>query len=133
MLRSFSAGEVGDRFITDESVRVLEKHTPTIFRLSFSLRSRFWTSASIDILQSSTPPDVTSMKLSIPNLTREMLPASAPATSATSPSKLFHVIVKYSNCFPRRATACRSSAISTTNEHIKSTWIGSFAFDIAAY
>jgi NADPH:quinone reductase-like Zn-dependent oxidoreductase len=57
------------------------------------------------------PPDITSIKLSIPNPTSEMLPASAPATTATSPSKLFHAIVKYSNCFPRRATACRSSAI----------------------
>src|SRR5579864_6428039 len=49
-----------------------------------------------------------------------MLPASAPATRATSPSKLFHAIVKYSNCFPRRVTACRSSAISITRAYQES-------------
>src|SRR5258708_28110520 len=81
---------------------------PTILRLSFSFRSRFPTSASTDILHSSTLPDVTSIKLSIPNPTREMLPASAPATTATSPSKLFHAIVKYSNCLPRCAMRWRS-------------------------
>ena len=35
---------------------------------------------------SKTDPDVTSMKLSIPKPTSEMLPASAPATTATRPS-----------------------------------------------
>src|SRR3954451_14504214 len=41
-------------------------------------RKRLWISASTDIRQSSTEPEMTSMKLSMPKPTREMLPASAP-------------------------------------------------------
>lgn len=74
-------------------------------KLSISLRSRFSASASTDILQSSTVPEVTSMKLSIPNPPREMLPASNPETMATRPSRVFHPIVKYSRDFPRCAAA----------------------------
>jgi hypothetical protein len=70
-----------------------------------------------DILQSSTVPDVTSMKLSIPNPNRDMLPASAPATTATSPSSVFHPIVKYSKRFPRCATPCRSNTVFITRAY----------------
>ena len=58
-------------------------------------------------------PDVTSMKLSIPKPTSEMLPANVPATKATRPSRLFQAMVKYSKRFPRSATTWRSSEIST--------------------
>jgi hypothetical protein len=52
---------------------------PTICSVSFfSRRSRFGTSASVDIRHSSAAPDVTSMKLSTPKPTSEMLPAIAP-------------------------------------------------------
>src|ERR1700733_886733 len=79
-------------------------------RLIFSFRSLRWMSESTDILQRSTEPETTSIKLSMPKPTREMLPASAPTMTATSPSTLFHAIVKYSMCFPRRAAASRFSA-----------------------
>src|SRR6266852_3428342 len=83
-------------------------------RLSFNSRRRM--SASTDILHSKTDPDVTSMKLSIPKPTSEMLPAIAPATTATRPSNAFQAIVKYSSLRPCRTTAVRSkmavSAIS---------------------
>src|SRR5438876_7161820 len=93
------------------------KQKPTILRLSFSFRSRLSTSASTDILQSSTVPEVTSIKLSIPKPTSEMLTANAPATKATRPSRLFQAIVKYSRRFPRSATPWRSSAISTMDRN----------------
>src|SRR5689334_6147279 len=64
-------------------------------------------SASTAILQNNAAPDVTSMKLSIPNPTREMLPAIAPTTMATRPSRVFQAIVKYSRFRPRREIAAR--------------------------
>src|SRR5437899_9726995 len=84
------------------------KQTPTILRLSFSFRSRLSTSESTNILHSNVAPDVTSMKLSIPKPTREMLPETAPAAIATKPSRKFHTIVKYSSRFPRWAIAWRA-------------------------
>src|SRR6266851_7158799 len=48
------------------------------------------------------------MKLSIPKPTREMLPAIAPAMTATNPSTAFHAIVKYSSLRPCRTTVVRS-------------------------
>jgi hypothetical protein len=50
------------------------------------------------------------MKLSIPKPTSEMLPAIAPATMATKPSKAFHAMVKYSSLRPWCTTAVRSKA-----------------------
>src|SRR5579863_2699687 len=84
------------------------KQMPTILRLSFSFRSRLSTSESTDILQSSVVPEVTSMKLSIPKPTREMLPATIPAQTAISPSREFQAIVKYSSRLPRCAIAWRA-------------------------
>src|SRR5882724_8755294 len=78
------------------------KQTPTTLRARLSFSSRRCTSASTDILHSKTDPDVTSMKLSIPKPTSKMLPAIAPATTATRPSKAFHVMVKYSSLRPWR-------------------------------
>jgi hypothetical protein len=54
---------------------------------------------------------VTSMKLSIPKPTSEMLPAIAPATMATKPSEAFHAIVKYSSFRPRSTNAVRSETV----------------------
>src|SRR5207247_11209413 len=88
------------------------KHAPTILMMSLSLLSRRYPSASTDILQRSVAPDVTSMKLSIPKPTREMLPAIPPATTATRPSRLFHAIVKYSKRIPRFAILSRVVANS---------------------
>jgi hypothetical protein len=58
-------------------------------------------SESTDIRHSNTAPDVTSMKLSIPKPTSEMLPANAPAMTAVKPSRAFHPTVKYSSLRPR--------------------------------
>ena len=88
------------------------KHAPTILRVSLSFRSRFTMSASTDMRQSSVAPDVTSMKLSIPKPTSEMLPASAPATIPTKPSRLFQIIVKHSRRFPRSAALSRKVGMS---------------------
>src|SRR5229473_1027542 len=89
------------------------KLTPTILSARLSFTSRRCTSASTNILHNKTDPDVTSMKLSIPKPTSEMLPAIAPATTATKPSKAFHAMVKYSSLRPWRTTAARSkTAIS---------------------
>src|SRR3989442_1626032 len=90
------------------------KQAPTILMLSLSLLSRRYSSASTDILQRSGAPDVSSMTLTIPNPTREMLPAIPPATTATRPSRLFHAIVKYSNRIPRLAILSRVVANSIT-------------------
>ena len=84
------------------------KQAPTIFSARLSFLSRRCTSASTDIRHSNTDPDVTSMKLSIPKPTSEMLPAIAPATTATKPSKAFHAMVKYSSLRPWRTIAGRS-------------------------
>jgi len=51
--------------------------------------------------------DVTSIKLSMLNPTREMLPASAPATSL-KPFEGFQPMVKYSSLLPCSAIAERS-------------------------
>src|SRR5262245_26022146 len=61
------------------------------------------------------------MKLSIPNPTRDMLPAIIPATTATRPSSTFHPIVKYSSPRPRRAAPARSSRISSPMVVLKSS------------
>src|SRR5882724_2597692 len=87
------------------------KQTPTVLRAFLSFSSRRCTSASTDILHSKTDPDVTSMKLSIPKPTSEMLPAIAPATTATRPSNAFHPIVKYSSLRPRWMTVVRSRTV----------------------
>src|SRR6266446_4093804 len=84
------------------------KQTPTILSARLSFSSRRCTCASTDILHSKTDPEVTSMKLSIPKPRGEMLPAIAPATTATRPSQAFHALVKYSSLRPCRTTAVRS-------------------------
>jgi hypothetical protein len=47
-----------------------------------------------------TASEGTSMKLSIPKPTSEMLPANQPAITATKPSATFHAIVKYASFRP---------------------------------
>jgi hypothetical protein len=49
-------------------------------------------------------PDVTSIKLSSPNPTSEILPAIRPMTTAAKPSMEFQAMVKYSSLRPRRMT-----------------------------
>lgn len=85
--------------------------TPTILTAHISFNSRPCTSESTDMRHSKTDPDVTSMKLSTPKPTSEMLPAIAPATTATRPSNAFHPIVKYSSLRPRSTTAVRSTTV----------------------
>src|SRR6266852_8550763 len=101
-------------------------------RLSFNSRRRM--SASTDILHSKTDPDVTSMKLSIPKPTSEMLPAMTPTATATRPSKAFHAMVKYSSLRPRRTTAVRSkmavSAIRAVYNVVEPVLVG-FAANLA--
>ena len=58
-------------------------------------------SASTDMRHNSVASDVTSIRLSIPKPTSEMLPASVPAPMPIRPSRLFQAIVKYSRRFPR--------------------------------
>src|SRR6266403_4629993 len=87
-----------------------KKHTPTILNARLSFSSRRCTSASTDILQSNTEPEVTSIKLSTPKPTNEMLPAITPIKTASKPSIAFHVMVKYSSLRPRCTRAARSSA-----------------------
>jgi hypothetical protein len=58
---------------------------------------------------SAGPPALTSMKLSMPNPTSEMLPTIIPTTTATKPSTVFHTTVKYSNLRPRCTAAGRSN------------------------
>jgi hypothetical protein len=95
------------------------KQTPTILSATLSFLSRRSTSKSTDILQSNAAPDVTSIKLSIPNPTREMLPAIPPARIATSPSRLFHAIVKYSSRLARPTILSRSVVCSMTRKNRK--------------
>src|SRR5262249_17864517 len=91
------------------------KLTPTMRSVSRSRRSRWHASASTAIRQSSAAPELTSMKLSTPNPTSEILPPSAPAPTATRPSRLFQPIVKYSRRRPRPASAARSIAIDSAS------------------
>lgn len=96
------------------------KQAPTILILSRSFLSRLPSSASTDILHSRVAPEVTSIKLSIPNPTSEMLPAIAPAITATRPSRLFQAMVKYSSRFPRRASVLRVVTNSVTTRAYQS-------------
>ena len=85
------------------------KQMPTMRNARCSLRSRRSASWSTAIRQSSAPPDASSMKLSIPNAVRDMLPATAPAAMATMPSTAFHPMVRYSSLRPRRTRVARSA------------------------
>jgi hypothetical protein len=90
------------------------KLTPTARNVSRSIRSRRRSSASIAMRHNKAAPELTSIKLSTPNPTREMLPASAPAPTATNRSRLFHPIVKYSSRRLRCARAARSIVVITS-------------------
>jgi hypothetical protein len=75
VLGSFSTDEIGNRLVTDikgEGQEAEANDPQTELLVPFPLQR----TTSTDILQSSAVPEVTSMKLSIPNPTREMLPAS---------------------------------------------------------
>src|SRR5580765_4207520 len=90
----------------------MTKQTPTIRKEVRSFRSRSASLSSTDIRHSKVAPEMTSMKLSMPKPTREMLPARAPANMATRPSRVFHPMVKYSSRLPCQAenSRCESAA-----------------------
>ncbi len=106
VLRSFSAHVIGNGLITDVNSQCQEAQPydpQTELLISF---------ARLNVCVNGHPPkqhepDVTSIKLSMSKPTRAMLPENTPATTPTSPSKLFHAIVKCSKCFPRQAIAWR--------------------------
>jgi len=87
-----------------------KKQIPTTRSTRFPFRLRSLSLASTEILQSITEPEVTSMKLSIPNPMRmsEMLPAAKPLTTATMPSAAFQPMVKYSSLLRRYTPVVRS-------------------------
>src|SRR5262245_7594593 len=85
------------------------KQPPTMRSVIASIRSRFFSSTSIESRQRSAAPEVTSIKLSKPKPTSAMLPAISPDRIATSPSSKFHAMVKYSSWRPRLTRFARSS------------------------
>jgi hypothetical protein len=113
--RGFSASEIRARFISDVDGQ-RQKQPPTTFTLNLSFCSRLFTSASTVIRQSNVAPETTSIKLSIPKPTREMLPEAVPATIAIKHSKLFHAIVKYDSHVPRLAMVWRSNVASNMDK-----------------
>jgi len=64
-----------------------------------------------NVLESNAAPDINSIKLSIPNPTREILPAMAPRVIANKPSTAFHAMVKYSRFRPRCEADARRARI----------------------
>src|SRR5262245_525198 len=85
------------------------KQTPTMRSVIASMRSRFSSSTSAESRHRSAAPEVTSIRLSKPKPTSAMLPAISPDRIATSPSREFHAMVKYSIRRPRRTRFARSS------------------------
>src|SRR5579864_7226224 len=83
------------------------KQRPTIRSARFSLRSRCAIFMSTDIRPSRAQPDASSIRLSAPNPSREMLPAATPAQTATAASIAFQAIVRYSSLRPRWMRAAR--------------------------
>ena len=81
---------------------------PTTLNARLSFHSRRSTSESTDMRHNNAEPDITSMKLSSPNPTRETLPATAPKLIASNPSIAFQTMVKYSSLRPRCAAAART-------------------------
>jgi hypothetical protein len=90
------------------------KQTPTILSVRRSVLSRFSALAMLDKHHSRATAEVTSIKLSTPNPTRETLPAMIPATTAASPSKMCHPMVRYSSRLPRRAIRANSMLLVDT-------------------
>lgn len=77
------------------------KQIPTILRVNRSFCSRLSSPAISDKRHSKATAEVTSIKLSTPKPTREILPEMNPVANAANPSRLFHPIVKYSRRLPR--------------------------------
>ena len=89
-----------------------KRDTPTIRRAecsSCSMRSDESVRLSAERRQINTNPDAHSTKLSIPNASSAMLPARAPAPTATKPSIMFQATVMYSSERPRRRASARGS------------------------
>lgn len=92
------------------------KQAPTILSVKRSFFSRLSSSARTDSRHSSATAEVTSMKLSTPKPTREILPEIIPVVNAPSPSRLFHPIVKYSRRLPRWAVRAKSVELCGTTD-----------------
>src|SRR5260370_4809291 len=70
------------------------------------------------------------MKLAIPKLRSEMLPATTPAMTATRPSNAFHAMVKYSSLRPWRTIAVRSRRAVSLMPAVYNLLRGDFAAGI---
>ena len=92
------------------------KQAPTILSVKRSFFSRLSSSARTDSRHSSATAEVTSIKLSTPKPTREILPEIIPVVNAPSPSRLFHPIVKYSRRLPRWAARAKSVELCGTTD-----------------
>lgn len=93
-----------------------KKQTATILSVKRSFLSRFSSSAISDSRHNNATAEVTSIKLSIPKPTREMLPEIIPVANAVSPSRLFHPIVTYSRRLPRCTIMARSVELCGTTD-----------------
>lgn len=94
------------------------KQIPTILRVNRSFCSRLSSSAISDKRHSKATAEVTSIKLSTPKPTREILPEMNPVANAANPSRLFHPIVKYSRRLPRCAMMANSGVSGGTAHFI---------------
>lgn len=92
------------------------KHAPTILSVKRSFFSRLSSSAMTDSRHNNAMAEVTSIKLSTPKPTREILPEIIPVVNAPSPSRLFHPMVKYSRRLPRRAAMAKSVELCSTTD-----------------
>src|SRR5215469_4668380 len=106
VLRGVFLDDVGHGFKRD--IRSEDEKTTS----DNSQAETFFTFTTLSISVSGHSPEERSSgndfnEASVPKPTREILPAIAPAMTATSPSRVFHPIVKYSSRFPRRATCWR--------------------------
>jgi hypothetical protein len=96
------------------------KQAPTILSVKRSFFSRLPSSAITDNRYSNATAEVTSIKLSTPKPTREILPEIIPVVNAANPSKLFHPMVKYSRRLPRLAMIDKSALCGTTDSTLES-------------
>jgi len=109
--------EMATKATYTESAR---KQAPTILSVKRSFFSRLPSSAMTDSRHSNATADVTSIKLSTPKPTREILPEIIPVVNAASPSKLFHPMVKYSRRLPRWTMIAESALCGTTDFTLES-------------
>lgn len=107
--------QVGDRNESDVHGE-RQKTAPTILSVKRSFFSRLSSSETTDSRHSNATAEVTSIKLSTPKPTREILPEIIPVINAPSPSRLFHPMVKYSRRLPRWAMMAKSVELCGTTD-----------------